>query len=316
MKVFCAGMMVCDYLVSPVPFDVMRKDCIKIFKPTLTCGGDALNVAVSLSKLNLDVAISGRIADDTNGHFLLSECKKYGIDISSVVIDDQFSTATTLVLIDPKGERHFLTNNDIFTKFKFEDIQKNQIDLADFVYFGSVMSFPLMDDGGIEDLFRLAKSKGKTTIMDSAVNESNLNENWLYYLSPALKHTDIFFPSLNEAKVITKKETPSEIAECFSHLNMRIFGIKLGSKGCYVTDFTEEKMIPGIKDIPVVDTTGAGDSFIAGLICALSQKFNVFDSAEFANVVAALNVGAVGGSAGVPDFETANQFLRDYKNKQ
>lgn len=315
MKALCAGMMVCDFFVSSVPFDIMRKDSVNINKPALACGGDALNVAISLSRLGVDVAIAGRIADDTNGQFLLSECEVNAIDTSSVEFDDQFSTAMTIVLIDTNGERHFLTNNEIFAKFEIDDINKDLIRKVDYVYFGSAMSFPLMDDGGIASLFKYAHSLGKTTIMDAAINESNQAENWLDRLSPALHQTDIFFPSLCEAKLITKKEEPNEIAECFSQFGMKAFGVKLGSQGCYVTDFQKEEKIPGFKDIPVIDTTGAGDSFMAGLICSLTKNLDIFKSAEIANAIAALNVGKIGGSSGVPDFEKACQFLKNKKGK-
>lgn len=315
MKVLCAGMMVADFLVSPVPIDFIELDTVKINKPILACGGDALNVAISLSKLGMNVAIAGRIADDMAGQFILSECKEYGVDTSSVVFDDQYSTATTVVLIDNTGERHFLTNNEIFSNLEIHDIKKSSINEVDFVYFGSAMSFPKMDDGGIASLFEFAQAKGKTTIMDAAINSSNPADDWLERLSPAFKHTDYFFPSLCEAKMLTGKNDPEEITECFGEFDMKAFGIKLGSQGCFVTDFQKEKLIPGFEDIPVIDTTGAGDSFMAGLICALSRDMDIFASAEIGNAVAAMNIGEIGGSSGVPDFEKACQFLKDSKGK-
>ncbi|BBB47589.1 carbohydrate kinase family protein [Pelolinea submarina] len=310
MKVLCVGMMVCDILISPVPDDIMEKDCAKIDSPVISSGGDALNVAVSLSKLGLDASISGRIGADANGEFLLAECDKSGIDTSGVIKDTQYNTAVTYVLIDTSGERHFLTENEIFQNLKFEDIDQQQVAESDLVYFGSAMKMAAMDDGGTARLFQLAHALGKTTVMDAAVNSELSEIDWLARLSPSLQETDIFFPSYSEAKLISHKEEPGEIAACFKDFGMQIFGIKLGQNGCYVTDFQVEKLIPGVKGLPVFDTTGAGDSFMAGMICALSHDFDIFESTRFANVVAAMNIGAIGATAGVPDFDTAQQFLK------
>ena len=310
MKVLCVGMMVCDILLSPVPDDIMMKDSARINTPVLSSGGDALNVAISLSKLGMDVSITGRVGADPNGYFLLSECRKFGVDVSNVVTDSQCNTAVTYVLIGSQAERHFLTENEIFKKLSFEDIAQQKIEKADYVYFGSAMGMAAMDAGGTARLFQLAHSLGKKTFMDATINSEITEVDWLNRLSPQLKETDVFFPSYTEAKLISGKEEPHEIAESFKDFGMQAFGIKLGQQGCYVTDFQVEKIIPGVKGLPVVDTTGAGDSFMAGLMCAVSHDYDLYESIRFANVVAAMNIGAIGGTAGVPDFNTALEFLR------
>ncbi len=316
MRVLCVGMMVCDVLISPVPADIMKKDSIKIDKPIISCGGDALNVAISLSKLGLDVSIAGRIGNDSNGNYILAECEKNHIDHTNVIRDEAYSTATSFALIDTNGERHFLSENSIFSQTVSEDIHPQLIKSSNFIYFGSAMAMQGMNDGGIARLFQSAHAHGKTTVMDAAIDEKNKNSNWLEWLSPAFSETDIFFPSLDEAKLISRREEPEKIAEAFSQFGMKIFGIKLGGQGCYVTDFKEEKYLPGIKNLPVRDTTGAGDSFMAGLICALLHQHDAFESAAFANAVAALNIGAIGGTAGVPDYETALHFYKHIQEKQ
>lgn len=310
MKVLCVGMMVCDILLSPVPDDIMTKDCARIDASVRASGGDALNVAISLSKLGLDAAIAGRVGDDFNGDFLLSECKKFGVDASSVVKDSQCGSAVTYVLIGSQAERHFLTENKIFKKLTFEDVAPQQIEKADYVYFGSAMGMASMDANGTARLFQLAHSMGKMTFMDAAINAELTEVDWLSRLSPQLKETDVFFPSYDEAKLISGKEEPREIAACFKEFGMQVFGIKLGQKGCYVTDFQVAQNIPGVKGLPVVDTTGAGDSFMAGMMCALSHDYDIFESTRFANVVAAMNIGAIGATAGVPDFDTALEFFK------
>lgn len=54
-KILCIGMLVCDILISTVPDDILSRDSVGIRRPITSCGGDALNVAMGLSKLGANV---------------------------------------------------------------------------------------------------------------------------------------------------------------------------------------------------------------------------------------------------------------------
>ena len=118
MRILCVGMMVCDTLISPVPFDILTLDSVSINKPSICCGGDALNVAIGLAKLGAEVSITGRIADDANGRFILKECEKHGVGTAGVVYDTECATAASYALVDEKGERHFLSEKSIFGRIQ------------------------------------------------------------------------------------------------------------------------------------------------------------------------------------------------------
>lgn len=312
MKILCIGMMVCDTLLAPVPANIMMLDSAGIRKPAMCCGGDALNVAMGLAILDNPVSIVGRIADDANGRFLLKECERKGVDTSGVIYDGECATAASYALIDEEGERHFLSEKAIFGKLRGTDITDDAIRAADIVYFGSAMAMEGMDEGGIHDVFKRARSLGKITAMDAAVNREAPDRKWLEFLEPAFNQTDIFFPSLEEAQIITGETEPEKISEYFRGFSMKLFGIKLGGRGCFATDFRESRRMECPKGMPVVDTTGAGDSFMAGLLCGTARRWDVFTSTGFATCVASRNVGAVGGTGGIPGFEEALRFYRAY----
>lgn len=314
MKVLCIGMMVCDTLLSPVPANILKLDSVSINKPSICCGGDALNVAIGLAKLNNSVSIAGRIADDTNGRFILSECRKYGVDTSEVIYDEECATAASYALIDENGERHFLSEKSIFEKLKGQDVTDKAIEDAHIIYIGSAMAMREMDKSGIHDIFLRAHGGGKMTVMDAAINMEDPDRDWIKYLTPAFMETDVFFPSIDEAIKLTGETDPEKIAEYFRPFSMKIFGVKLGASGCFVTDFKENRFIKCPENMPVVDTTGAGDSFMAGLVSGLSRNFDAFSSARLAVCVATKNVGAVGGTAGIPDFEEALRFYKKCYN--
>ena len=290
MKMLCIGMMVCDTLLSPVPSNILTLDSVKIDKPSVCCGGDALNVAIGLAKLGNSVSVAGRVARDANGKFILNECNKYGIHASGVVYEEECATAASYALIDENGERHFLSEKSIFEKLSGEDISDEAIEETDMIYIGSAMAMRKMDEGGIKDVFLRAHRLGKMTVMDAAYNLEDPERDWLSYLAPAFMETDVFFPSMDEAVKITGQTDPELIAECFKKFPMKAFGVKMGAKGCFVTDFKEKRFIKCPEGLPVVDTTGAGDSFMAGLMTGLARGFDVFSGSEFASCVASKNV--------------------------
>jgi len=311
MKILCIGMIVCDILIRPVPDDILSRDSVGIGCPIMSCGGDALNVSLGLAKLGADVMLAGRIGDDANGDFIRTICTDLKVDMRGVIVDDHCATATSFALIDTAGERHFLTDKKIFSQLKSEDISNDLINQADIIYFGSAMALPAMNHGGLADMFARAKALGKMTVMDAAIDEASEIEDWMQALNPVFENTDIFFPSIGEARFITNKQEPEDMITALMSTGIKTLGIKLGDKGCVVTDFDKKLYIPGMEGMAVVDTTGAGDSFIAGLLKGISLGWDVFESAAFANTIAAQNIGAVGGTAGIPDFKTAET---QYKN--
>lgn len=315
MKVLSVGMMVCDILISPVPKNILSRDSVNIKPPKLTCGGDALNVAIGLSRLGEKVSIVGKVGADTNGDFVKRYSFNQGVNIENVVTVEEIATPTSFVLIDENAERHFLTNKDMFREMTGDEIGDSVLEQHDLIYFGSVMSLPKMDEGGLLKLFRKAHKYGKVTIMDAAMDDTRLNADWNEILNEVFYETDYFFPSMQEAKAITKTDNLQEIAAYFKKFGMKGFGVKLGEKGCFATDFNSEILIPAVHDIEVIDTTGAGDSFMAALICSIAKKNNFYDAAGFANYIASLNVQKIGGTAGIPTYAEGLNAYKKYSKE-
>ncbi len=304
-RILCVGMMVCDTLLFPVPADVLERDSVSIQTPVTSCGGDALNVAMALSRLGAETAICGRVGQDKNGAYIQTACQEAKIDTSGITVDLECGTAASYALIDPAGERHFLSDRKIFHRLTDADVPDYLLDWADIVYMGSALAMEQMNAGGLERLFRRAKDRGKITVMDAALSDAAVPASWLEQLKPVFAYTDVFFPSREEAQSITGVQELETLLECFHGLGLQAFGVKLGADGCMVTDFRRTEHIPAVPNIKVVDTCGAGDSFVAGFLQGMLQGWDVFSCAKLGSCVAALNVQAVGGTAGVPTFDSA-----------
>jgi sugar/nucleoside kinase (ribokinase family) len=175
------------------------------------------------------------------------------------------------------------------------------------------MSLASFDGEGSARLFRLAHELGKITATDFCCLGEGVNrtsEDWTRLLAPMLKECDLALPSQVEAKRLTGSGDPRAVRERLSGCGIKVLVVKLGAKGCYVTDFKNEWTVPAFSEFKAVDSTGAGDSFGAGFVRAYLEGWPLPECAIFANVVAGFNVTKIGATAGVPDFETARNYAR------
>ena len=90
-------------------------------------------------------------------------------------------------------------------------------------------------------------------------------------------------------------------------LGAEIVAVKLGKRGCYVTDGKENHMIDAYK-VDAVDTTGAGDAFCAGFIFGLFKGKDLFECGRLGNFVASHCVSKIGARTGLPKLADMKNF--------
>lgn len=303
------GMMFCDIPLAPVPQNILSIDNSKIEPSLPSAGGDALTVSVVLSRLGIRSALIGRVGKDMNGRFLMEELHRNQVDAKDVIQVEGCHTAVSYILIEPDGERHFLVENSINQTLRSKDVSDVAIKEADMVFFGSALAMPGMTDDEIADLFGRAHDYGKITAMDASITIAGGPRRKMDLLKKTLKETDIFIPSYEEAAYLAQRSDIYGIIEEFRKFPLKIFGIKLGREGCILTDFKEQVRLPAYPGIRVADTTGAGDCFMGGFLCAYLQGWNLEKAGCFASAVSAYGIAKKGASTGVPDFQTVLEYV-------
>lgn len=314
VSILTVGMINCDVPLFPVPPRLQETEVTRVAPPIFSIGGDAANVAITLAKLGLEVSIVGRVGQDENGRRALGELERNGVDVSGVLISPQDVTSTSFHLLQESGEHNFIFYSTTVDSLCAEDVPDEFVRDAQIVYFGSALTFPQMDRGGIQRLFRRAHEHGAVTAMDAALAGSKVDgETAFRQLEGAFRETDIFFPSLLEMEYLTGVSDPHEIACRFRDSGIKILGIKLGRRGSYVTDFREEHFFSSYPDFKAVDTVGAGDSFMGGLIASVLQKGDILRNVSYASAVAGFNIEHIGATAGVPEAAVVESFIRRNK---
>jgi len=312
IDVLCVGLMFCDIVAKPVDNDIFEKDSQMLDDLKVASGGDAFNAAVNLSKLGVKVALVGRTGKDMMGDFLLNAAVDNKISTDLIKQVTGVSTATSIVLVDRNSERHFLVYGDANNTLSPDDISDDLLKSASIVHLGSAMALVNFEGKSLVDFFQKAQKAGALTSMDVTWDGSGL---WLSRIEEALYFTDIFMPSLNEAKMITGLDKPEEMVLFFKKFGIKKLVIKLSENGSLVTDFNETFMIPAYRNINVVDTTGAGDAYVSGFLTATLKNKSLYECGVFGTATAAFCVTQPGATTGVKGFDETMDFIKNQKER-
>jgi sugar/nucleoside kinase (ribokinase family) len=269
---------------------------------TLTTGGSACNVSIAMAKLGASVAAAGLVGDDILGRAIVERLKTAGVDTSAVFITDRAQTSATIVAVDSDGQHRFFHAPGVTPLVDAETFRRCFPIFREcaFVHIGYFGLLP----GLVKDLPQLLVELKQTAPGTKlALDTLNPPDDWKL-LKPILPHLDIFCPSRPEAEALSGQTTRKRMTSFFrKQMNERaLIGIKLDADGCYLDDGSESVLSPAY-ETKVIDTTGAGDTWFAGLLVALRQQMPLKQAAKFANRTAADSCAAVGASAGVKSFQ-------------
>lgn len=305
------GAGVVDVLVGAVDKKILSRNSTPMDFVKVSFGGDALNEAVVLSRLGKRVQWISKVGDDTAGRRILSYAEENGLDVSGVKVQEGLETAVNVVLVDHSGERHFLTNpRSSLRRLTETDILPHLEEMAPIVSFASMFVSPLLDIPTMAQLFKRIKAGERTLIVDTthAKNGETPDD-----LAGLWHYVDYFMPNEFELATLTgNDDTYANIAALMA-IGVKCAVVKRGPKGCIVAHGDELTKIHAYSVEKVVDTTGAGDCFVAGFLWALSENIPLIECARFACSAASCSVEHVGATTGVQSLAQVMERYRDFR---
>lgn len=302
MDVAIFGVIVADLIAKPLNLHSPppRGGLTTLDSLTLTTGGNVCNVGISLARLGLSVAGAGMVGDDLLGRAVLERLQAERVDVSGISISDRAQTSATVVAVDSAGERTFfhapgvteLLNANAF-RAAFDLIRR-----CSWLHIGYFGLLPALTSELPRLLTELKQTAPGTQIaMDTLDPPADRS-----LLEPILPLLDVFAPSRPEAIALTGEQNPKKMIASFRHHMPRgIIAIKLDQDGCILDD-TKSAIHIDAYPVNVVDSTGAGDAWFAGLITGLRNNLPLTDCGKLGNRVAADCCTGLGGSAGVQPF--------------
>ncbi|MEJ5252918.1 MAG: sugar kinase [Armatimonadota bacterium] len=305
-EVTCLGILVADVVGKPIDTYPERGRLNLVERMELHSGGCAANTGVSLAKIGIKTAVIGKVGNDGFGDFLVQVLQKHGIDTRGVKRDEKEATSATMVMVHSDGERSFLHYIGANAALRLEDVDMDIVRQSKVLHVAGALVMPGIDGEPTAELLRRAKEMGVITSFDTVWNTSS---GWMQTVKPCLPYVDYMIPSIEEAKMLTGKEDPEDIAQVFLEHGVKVVGLKMGERGCYIRTRDMKLAIPRYQ-VQAVDALGAGDAFAAGFLTGVVKGWDLEQTGRFANAVGALCVTALGATTGVRSLEETLEFMK------
>ena len=258
-----------------------------------TCGGSAANTIVGLGRLGCKCGFIGKVADDREGKMLLQDFHKNGVDTEGVTHAETGRSGAVMGFVDAKGQRALYIDSGVNDTIHFEEVNTKYAFNTGFLHLTSFVG---------RKSFR-AQTKLLEKLPERVM--VSFDPGALYArlgfarLEPIIGRVFVIMPNFGELKFLTGKTDYRVGAEFLLEKGVKMVAVKLGSKGCYVTDGKESHLIESFK-VKVVDTTGAGDAFCAGFLYGLAKDKNLHNCGRIGNFVASRCIMEMGARAGLP----------------
>lgn len=263
---------------------------------TEACGGSAANTMVGLARLGASVGFVGKVADDHEGQLQIDCFQKEGVNTDGIIHSPKGKSGVCLGFVDKKGARALYINPGVNDLIEFREIQAPYITDTHFLHLSSFVG---------EKSFR-AQKKLMSFLPDSVKVSfdpgSLYAQKGLAAIEPIIQNSFVMMPNALELKLLTGETGIPEGAQKLIEMGVEIVAVKMGDKGCYVSN-GEEKMTLQPYKVPVVDTTGAGDAFDAGFLYGLVHNRTLEDCGKLGNFVASRSVMKMGARDGLPTRE-------------
>jgi len=308
-EVVTAGIIVADILAQSIDRYPEKGKLVLFDRLELHVGGCAANAANALGRLGRSVAVMGRVGRDVFGDHCIAEIRASNVDTSYIRRGPGEPTSASFVAIGSDGERAFFHIIGANASFSLEDIDQEVIAQAKVLLVAGTYVLPGLDGEPTAQLLARAREAGVTTVLDCVYNDRVAEP--LAVVAPSLPHLDYFVPNLTEAELITGRHGPRQCAEVFLTAGCGCVVVKLGERGVYCLTRGGEEVWALAYEVPVVDATGAGDSWVAGFLTGLLEGWPLRESLLCGNAVGAQAVGAVGCTTSIPTFDAVRRFQRE-----
>lgn len=264
-------------------------------------GGKGANQAIAAARLGARTAFVGRVGRDARGTRVLAALRAEGVDTSACVEDDGAPTGVALVLVGGDGQKMIMTAPGANLRLCEQDIERAA---PLFAASGVVL---LQLEAGVPTTVAAARrgaASGARVVLDAAPPEKLPDE-----LVAAL---DVIRCNAGEAAVITGVEVRDVDSARRAALQLRERGAGaacIGAEGGDLLVFAGGEVWLPHQGVEVVDTTGAGDAFAAGLAVGLAESRSVSDAGWLGCVASALKATQLGAQAGLPRRADVDRML-------
>ncbi|MEO5919153.1 MAG: sugar kinase [Candidatus Limnocylindrales bacterium] len=280
----------------------------------MTVGSSSAIFACGAARLDLRVAFAGVVGDDPFGRFMLEAMAARGVDVSACTVDPSRPTGATVILTNSR-DRAMLTAMGTIGALDVEGLALSTLERARHVHLGAYF-LQAGNRASLAPFFAGARARGLTTSFDTNWDPS---VRWDDGGVDMLRACDVFLPNEAEACRIARRADVEEAAQELVRIGGvgrsdggPIVAVKLGSSGALAVGPGQPLIRVPAMPVQPLDTTGAGDSFNAGFLCAWLDGGSIEQALRLGAVCGALSTRALGGVDAQPTLAQATEALRHW----
>ncbi len=265
------------------------------------CGGKGGNQAIAASRLGIRTYMFGMMGNDVHASMYERNFTRAGTHYSNVGTSFETSTGMALIEVEKGGENRITIIDGANAHVTPEYIQRHAVEITACKYLLLQLEIPMES---VVLAANLMKESGGTVILDPAPAKPLPRE--------LLANVDYMTPNESEIEYIAKGADIESSCNSLLKLGVGAVICTMGAKGLYYSDKTKTITRPSY-EVNALDATGAGDSFNAGLACALNRGYSIEQALDYASAAAALTVQTVGAQTDALSHHAVVEFMT--KNK-
>ena len=270
-------------------------------------GGAVLNTAIVLDRLGQAAAMLSCMGEDLWAEQALVLMRQTGVNQDYIRMRPELASGLIFLAVTPDGERTMYSFRGANTQFAPEDLPVQAFQAASILHISGYSLLETPQKDAVWAAVELAKANGVAVSLDTGLEPALLTRAELCRL---IEKADICVTGPKEMKELYGVSSPEEAVIKLLSLGVRLAAVKLGESGSLVADVQGSVFCPAFS-VEVVDTTGAGDSFSAGLLFGWIHGLSLAASAVLASALGALATTVYGAGLSLPGKKAVLELLKD-----
>ena len=286
--------------------------------PTMAAhpGGAPANFLAAIAKFGGSTALLGKVGTDAFGKMLTGTLQKAGIETKSLLSDDDYFTTLAFVTFDETGNREFSFSRKpgADTQLRYEELDLSLIDAAKVFHFGTLSLTDEPARTATRKAVAYARSRGKLITYDPNLRKPlwedlDMARKQLIW---GLSQADVVKISDEEVEFLFGLGVKEGASYILDNFGSKLVFVTCGPEGCWFQNAKAMGHVDSLKNIKVIDTTGAGDIFGGSAVWKLLQlgkapeeltEEELRDVVTFACTSAGISTTRSGGISSIPTYE-------------
>jgi ribokinase len=260
------------------------------------CGGSSANTAMALAGMGVETALIARVGVDPWASLAQQILSEAGVVLSGLQRDPAVMTGLMYILVTPDGDRTILGDRGANAHTDPGAIHEEALATAKLLHLSGYALLTEPQRSAANLALEVAHRHGLTVSLDPGLSGAPAVADRVWQCLPRV---DILLPNLAEARQLTGLTAPRDCVQALEDVGVGAVAMKLGRDGALAYNGKDLFQLPRI-EVETQDSTGAGDSFAAGLIAGLIHGLKWPAALMLGNAMGAVAAARVGGGSAAP----------------